>query len=104
MLFFMFGMIGVPPWVGFFAKLDVINAVIGSGFTEFAVLMVLSSVIGAFYYLRVIWYMYFEQAPKSEAIIMNKDLGTMISINGLLILALGLFPGALMQLCIIVIN
>ena len=104
MLFVMLGMAGIPPWVGFFAKLDVINAVIGSGFTEFAVLMVLSSVIGAFYYLRVIWYMYFEQAPKSEAIIMNKDLGTMISINGLLILALGLFPGALMQLCIIVIN
>jgi len=104
MLFIMLGMAGIPPWVGFFAKLDVINAVIGSGFTGFAVLMVLSSVIGAFYYLRVIWYMYFEEAPKSEAIIMSKDLGAMISINGLLILALGLFPGALMQLCINVNN
>ena len=104
MLFVMLGMAGIPPWVGFFAKLDVINAVIDSGFTGFAVLMVLSSVIGAFYYLRVIWYMYFEQAPKSKAIIINKDLGAVISINGILILALGLFPGALMQLCINVIN
>jgi NADH-quinone oxidoreductase subunit N len=104
MLFIMLGMAGIPPWVGFFAKLDIINAVVDAGFAGFAVVMVLTSVIGAFYYLRVIWFMYFEKALESKAIIVSKDIGAVLSLNGLLILALGLFPGALMQLCINVIN
>ena len=65
MLFFMFGMAGVPPWVGFFAKLNVISAVLDAGFPGLAVLMVLASVVGAYYYLRVIWYMYFESGGRS---------------------------------------
>ena len=104
MLFIMLGMAGIPPWVGFFAKLDIINAVVDAGFAGFAVVMVLTSVIGAFYYLRVIWFMYFEEALESKAIIVSRDIGAVLSLNGLLVLALGLFPGALMQLCIMVMN
>ena len=104
MLFIMLGMAGIPPWVGFFAKLDIINAVVDAGFAGFAVVMVLTSVIGAFYYLRVIWFMYFEKALESKAIIVSRDIGAVLSLNGLLVLALGLFPGALMQLCITVMN
>ena len=104
MLFIMLGMAGIPPWVGFFAKLDIINAVVDAGFAGFAVVMVLTSVIGAFYYLRVIWFMYFEEALESKAINVSRDIGALLSLNGLLVLALGLFPGALMQLCITVMN
>ena len=104
MLFIMLGMAGIPPWVGFFAKLDIINAVVDAGFAGFAVVMVLTSVIGAFYYLRVIWFMYFEKAQESKAIVVSRDIGAVLSLNGLLVLALGLFPGALMQLCINVMN
>ena len=104
MLFIMLGMAGIPPWVGFFAKLDIINAVVDAGFAGFAVVMVLTSVIGAFYYLRVIWFMYFEEALETKVIIVSRDIGAVLSLNGLLVLALGLFPGALMQLCIMVMN
>ena len=104
MLFIMLGMAGIPPWVGFFAKLDIINAVVDAGFAGFAVVMVLTSVIGAFYYLRVIWFMYFEKALESKVIIVSRDIGAVLSLNGLLVLALGLFPGPLMQLCITVMN
>jgi NADH-quinone oxidoreductase subunit N len=104
MLFIMLGMAGIPPWVGFFAKLDIINAVVDAGFAGFAVVMVLTSVIGAFYYLRVIWFMYFEEALETKVIIVSRDIGAVLSLNGLLVLALGLFPGALMQLCITVMN
>ena len=62
MMFLMFSMAGVPPFVGFFGKLNAINAVLTEGFTGLAIVMVLASVIGAYYYLRVIWYMYFEDA------------------------------------------
>ena len=65
MMFLMFSMAGVPPFVGFFAKLNVISAVLELGDTGLAVLMVLASVVGAYYYLRVIWYMYFER-PKTR--------------------------------------
>ena len=104
MLFIMLGMAGIPPWVGFFAKLTIINTVVEAGFTWFAIVMVLSSVIGAFYYLRVIWYMYFEKAVNTKAINMGKDIGLVVSLNGLLILGLGIFPAALMQYCLSVIN
>jgi NADH-quinone oxidoreductase subunit N len=103
MLFFMFGMAGVPPWVGFFAKLNVIAAVLDAGFTGLAVLMVLASVIGAYYYLRVIWYMYFDKAEDRSVFQAKADTRFVLSVNGLAVLALGLLPGSLMALCISVI-
>ena len=104
MLFFMFGMAGVPPWVGFFAKLNVISAVINAGFPALAVLMVLASVIGAYYYLRVIWYMYFDQAEDRSVFQAGTDTRVVLSLNGVAVLVLGIIPGSLLALCIQVIQ
>ena len=100
MLFFMFGMAGVPPWVGFFAKLNVINVVLDAGFPGLAILMVAASVVGAYYYLRVIWYMYFEEAADHAVFQTRVDMRAVLSINGIAVLALGIMPGWLLKLCI----
>jgi len=100
MLFFMFGMAGVPPWVGFFAKLSVIASVLDAGFPALAVLMVLASVVGAYYYLRVVWYMYFD-APEDRSVFQaGLDTRLVLSLNGAAVLVLGIAPGWLMALCI----
>ena len=104
MLFFMFGMAGVPPWVGFFAKLNVINVVLDAGFPGLAVLMVVAAVVGAYYYLRVIWYMYFETGEDSSVFQANLDTRAVLSVNGIAVLALGIMPGWLLKLCIDVIR
>jgi len=104
MLFFMFGMAGVPPWVGFFAKLNVISAVLDAGFPALAVLMVLASVVGAYYYLRVIWYMYFDKAEDRSVFQTNTDTRIVLSLNGVAVLVLGIIPGWLLALCIDVIS
>jgi NADH-quinone oxidoreductase subunit N len=103
MLFFMFGMAGVPPWVGFFAKLNVISAVLDAGFPGLAVLMVLASVVGAYYYLRVIWYMYFDAAEDKSVFQAELDTRVVLSLNGVAVLFLGVVPGWLMALCVSVI-
>ena len=104
MLFFMFGMAGVPPWVGFFAKLNVISAVLNAGFPILAVIMVLASVVGAYYYLRVIWFMYFDEADDRSVFQANKDTLVVLSLNGVAVLVLGIIPGWLLTLCIDVIR
>ncbi|MGB5346606.1 MAG: NADH-quinone oxidoreductase subunit N, partial [Woeseia sp.] len=104
MLFFMFGMAGVPPWVGFFAKLNVINAVLETGFPCYAVLMVLASVVGAYYYLRVIWYMYFDEPVDRTIFRTQTDTRVVLSLNGLAVLALGILPGWLLKLCLDVVS
>jgi NADH-quinone oxidoreductase subunit N len=103
MLFFMFGMAGVPPWVGFFAKLNVISAVLDAGFPGLAILMVLASVVGAYYYLRVIWYMYFDKAEDRSVFQANFDTRLVLSLNGMAVLMLGILPGWLLAYCIDVI-
>ena len=100
MLFLMFSMAGVPPFVGFFAKLNVISAVIGAGYTGLAVLMVLASVIGAYYYLRVIWYMYFAEPQDLAVLQANTDTRVVLSLNAIAVLALGIVPGWLLTLCL----
>jgi len=104
MLFFMFGMAGVPPWVGFFAKLNVITAVLNAGFPVLAIIMVLASVIGAYYYLRVIWFMYFDSADDRSVFQANIDTRIVLSLNGMAVLVLGIIPGWLLTLCIDVIR
>lgn len=100
MLFFMFSLTGVPPWVGFFAKLNAINAVLDVGYPALAVLMVLASVVGAFYYLRVVWYMYFD-APQDRSVLQaSAETRFALSVNGLAVLMLGVLPGWLLQLCL----
>ena len=100
MFFFMFGMAGVPPWVGFFAKLNVISVVLDAGFPALAIIMVLASVVGAFYYLRVIWYMYFDSPADRSVFQVNLDTRVVLSLNGVAVLILGLIPGWLLTLCI----
>jgi len=104
MLFFMFGMAGVPPWVGFFAKLNVISAVLSAGFPILAVIMVLAAVIGAYYYLRVIWFMYFDSADDRSVFQADVDTRVVLSLNGVAVLVLGIIPGWLLTLCIDVIR
>ena len=103
MLFFMFGLAGVPPWVGFIAKLSVISAVLDAGFPGLAVLLVLVSVVGAYYYLRVIWIMYFDAAEDKSVFQAGPDTRLVLSLNGVAVLALGILPGGLLALCISVI-
>ncbi|MCU0976363.1 MAG: NADH-quinone oxidoreductase subunit NuoN [Steroidobacteraceae bacterium] len=100
MLVLMFGMAGVPPMVGFWAKVQVISAVVGAGLTWLAVLSVLLSVVGAFYYLRVVKLMYFD-APKDDGRVeAAPGLRWVLSANALIVLALGLMPGWLLQVCV----
>ena len=103
MLFLMFSMAGVPPFVGFIAKLNVISAVLDVGGTGLAVLMVLASVVGAYYYLRVIWYMYFETGEDKAVLQASTDTRLVLSLNAVAVLALGIVPGWLLALCIQVI-
>jgi NADH-quinone oxidoreductase subunit N len=99
----MLSMAGVPPLVGFFAKLAVLSALVDAGQVWLAIVGVVLAVVGAFYYLRVIWYMYFadplDQAPLSSAV----DLKLAISVNSLALVALGVFPGYLLNLCALVL-
>jgi len=100
MMFLMFSMAGIPPLVGFFGKLNVINAVLTSGYTGLAVIMVLASVVGAYYYLRIIWYMYFEDATDKAVLQASTDTRIVLSLNGLAVVGLGILPGWLWALCL----
>lgn len=99
MLILMLSLTGIPPTVGFYAKLAVIQAVLGTGQIWLAVTSVLVSLIGAFYYLRVIKVMYFDEPVDLTPIMANKDTSFALSVNGVAILALGIFPGPLMTIC-----
>ena len=99
----MFSLAGLPPLVGFYAKLSVLQALIASQQTTYlvlAVFAVLMSLVGAFYYLRIVKVMYFD-APQSPVhpITAPTDARVVLTINGALILILGIFPGGLMTLC-----
>jgi NADH-quinone oxidoreductase subunit N len=95
----MFSTAGVPPFVGFWAKLQIIEALLGSGLMVFAIVAVIASVIGAFYYLRVVWLMYFEAPGEQPAIGPAAPLKVVLAINALAVLALGVFPQQLLALC-----
>ncbi len=99
MLLLMFSMAGVPPTVGFYAKFSVLNAVVQTGHVWLAVAAVLFSLIGAFYYLRIVKLMYFDTPESREPIVFGQDTVLLISVNGLGMLLLGLLPGALMSVC-----
>jgi len=95
----MFSMAGVPPMVGFFAKLMVLKAVIEAGMMWLAITAVVFAVIGAFYYLRIVKYMYFDE-PESEAVIIAPvDFGAALTLNGIMILGLGIFSSSLIAIC-----
>ena len=98
----MFSMAGIPPLVGFYAKLSVLQALVASGQTLYiamAVFAVVMSLIGAFYYLRVVKVMYFDAPLTASTVYAPLDVRLVLSINGALVLGLGLLPGGLMALC-----
>lgn len=100
MLILMLSMAGVPPMLGFWAKLSVISQVVHAQMYVLAVLAVLFSVIGMFYYLRIIKFMYFDKADEnSPAIEARADMRWTLSLNALVVLGLGMFPQVLLQLC-----
>ncbi|MEZ5479197.1 MAG: NADH-quinone oxidoreductase subunit NuoN [Thiolinea sp.] len=99
MLLILFSMAGVPPTAGFYAKLAVLKVVFNAGHVWPVVIMVVMSVVGAFYYLRAIKLMYFDE-PQDQAVLrVDADFGVLFSLNGLVIIVLGLFPGLLMGVC-----
>ena len=98
----LFSLAGIPPMVGFYAKLSVLQALVSSGeamHIGLAVFAVMMSLVGAFYYLRVVKVMYFDAPVQTEALQAGGDVRVVLSINGALVLVLGLFPGGLMALC-----
>ena len=99
MAMLMFSTAGVPPFVGFSAKLAVIQAVVNVGDTWLAGVAVFFSVIGAYYYIRIVKIMYFDDASDTGKVVASRALRTVLSANGLAVLALGVMPGALLALC-----
>lgn len=99
MLVIMFSMAGVPVFVGFHAKWVVISALLDANMAWLAVVAVIFSVIGAFYYLRVVKHMYFDKSEDTAPVVASADMQLALSVNGIAILGLGLFPNALLALC-----
>ena len=98
----LFSMAGIPPLVGFYAKLSVLQALVASGsslYIGLAVFAVIMSLIGAFYYLRVVKVMYFDAPLTATNVSAPVDVRVVLTINGALVLVLGLLPGGLMALC-----
>jgi NADH-quinone oxidoreductase subunit N len=99
MLILMFSLTGIPPTVGFYAKLAVLQAVLSTGQVWLAVLAVMLSLIGAFYYLRVVKAMYFDDPVDTAKIVASGDMRVTLSLNGMAVLLLGILPGPLMAVC-----
>ncbi len=100
MLLLMFSMAGVPPTVGFYAKLAVLQAVINAGYVWLAVVAVLFSLIGAYYYARLVKLMYFDAPSDTAPIAPRGDVRALMSANGLAMLVFGVMPEPLMALCL----
>jgi NADH-quinone oxidoreductase subunit N len=95
----MFSLAGVPPFMGFWAKLGVIQAVLGVHMVWLAVVAVLFSVVGAYYYLRIVKIMLFDEPTDTSSIGGSLLMRTVLSVNALLVFALGVIPGTLLQIC-----
>ncbi|HXU52364.1 MAG TPA: NADH-quinone oxidoreductase subunit NuoN [Casimicrobiaceae bacterium] len=104
MLIVMFSLAGVPPTIGFYAKFAVIEAAINQGFVWLAVAAVMASLVGAFYYLRVVKVMYFDDPVDAAPLDARGDARVLLSINGLALLVLGILPQPLMGLCAIALT
>jgi len=98
----LFSMAGIPPLVGFYAKLSVLQALVASGeafYIGLAIFAVVMSLIGAFYYLRVVKVMYFDKPVSTATVSAPWDVRAVLTVNGALVLILGIVPGGLMSLC-----
>ncbi len=99
---FMFSLAGIPPTVGFYAKLAVLQSLVSTndtGYIVLAVIAVVLSLIGAFYYLRIVKVMYFDEPRETAPITTSGDVRMLLSLNGVAVLAFGLLPGWLMAMC-----
>ncbi len=99
MLIVMFSLAGIPPTVGFFAKLSVLQAVLEAGFTWLVVFAVLMSVIGSFYYLRMVKLMYMDAPVDTSPIGGDATVRSLLAVNSFALLVLGLIPGGLLEVC-----
>lgn len=100
MLILMFSLTGIPPTVGFLAKLAVLQAAVAAGHVWLAVLAVMASLVGAFYYLRVVKVMYFDKPEQVADNVAGMDARALLAVNGGLVLLLGIVPAPLMNACI----
>jgi NADH-quinone oxidoreductase subunit N len=103
MLITMFSMAGVPPTLGFYAKFTVLQAALQAGFLWAVVFAVLMAAIGAFYYLRIVKLMYFDAPQDTSLINAPIEMKLVLSINAIALLALGIMPQILMQICSVAI-
>ena len=100
MMMMMFSMAGIPFFVGFFAKFSVFQAALGAGHLWLVLLAVFFSLVGAYYYLRIVKVMYFDPPPAgAKPIAAKMDVKLLLSINGLAVALIGIFPNSLMKLC-----
>ena len=100
MMVMMFSLAGIPPTVGFYAKLAVLEATMNAGLTWLAVLAVITSLFGAFYYLRIVKLMYFDDPVDTTPIAGDTCKRTLLALNGIAVLVLGIVPGPLMSVCL----
>ena len=99
---FMFSLAGLPPTVGFYAKLSVLQALVTTNdplYIKLAVLAVLLSLVGAYYYLRLVKVMYFDDPVDTQPLVSHFDMKAVLSLNGVAVLVLGLLPDSLMEMC-----
>ncbi|PZP29924.1 MAG: NADH-quinone oxidoreductase subunit NuoN [Roseateles depolymerans] len=102
MTLFMFSLAGIPPTVGFYGKLAVLQALVATGVTFYlwlAIFAVLISLVGAFYYLRVVKVMFFDEPTDTAPLAAPSDVRVVMTLNGIAVLVFGLLPGGLMAVC-----
>jgi len=99
MAVFMFSMAGIPFFIGFFAKFSVLLAAVKAGYVGVVVFAVMMSLVGAYYYLRVVKLMYFDAPTDNEPIDAPLDMRVLLSLNGLAVALFGMFPDTVMMLC-----
>ena len=102
MAIFLFSLAGIPPMVGFYAKLAVLQALVTTNeplYIGLAVVAVLMSLVGAFYYLRIVKVMYFDAPRNADPLVRTRGVSALLAVNGLAVLVFGLLPGGLMALC-----
>ena len=104
MLVLMFSLAGIPPTAGFYAKLVVLLAVVAAGQVWLAVVAVMLALVGAFYYLRIVKLMYFDEPKETAPIEGPREMRVLLSLNGLALLGLGILPQSLMALCYLAIR
>ena len=104
MMVLLLSLAGVPPIVGFFAKLAVLEAALAAGYLWLVIVAVLLSLVGAYYYLRIVKLMYFDAPTDTTPIVANRGMQITLSLNGIAVVLLGILPGPLMTACLYAIS